>query len=108
MHDARDADDRGLLQLRDHKQLVANYLHQIRERCAVRIRDPYAAEDVAQTIVLRLWNELEAGKHRASVPFRVVVWKVTNWMIGGHFAKDEPDVVSLAEWDGAGPDDQAE
>ena len=68
MHDARDADDRRLLEARDHTQLLANYLHQIRERCGVRIRDPYAAEDVAQTIVLRLWKELEAGKHRGAVP----------------------------------------
>src|SRR5215203_2160856 len=85
MHDARDADDRRLLATEDHTQLLANYLHQIRERCAIRIRDPYANEDVAQAIVLRLRSELGARKHTGPLPFRVVVWKVTGWTIGGHF-----------------------
>src|SRR5689334_16915473 len=77
MYDAQDAEDRRLLEARDHKQLLANYLNQIRERCAIRVRDPFAADDVAQTIVVRLWSELENGKHRGPVPFRVVAWKVT-------------------------------
>ena len=29
-------------------------------------------------------------------------------MIGGHFTNDDPDLVSLGDWDGAGADDQAE
>jgi RNA polymerase sigma factor (sigma-70 family) len=108
MYDAQDAEDRRLLEAKDHKQLLANYLNQIRERCAIRVRDPFAADDVAQTIVLRLWSELESGKHGGPVPFRVVVWKVTEWMIGGHFKPNAPAEVPLLDWDGAGPDDQAE
>ena len=108
MHDARDAEDRRLLEARDHAQLLANYVHQIRERCAVRIRDPYAADDVAQAIALRLWRELEEGRHRGPVPFRVVVWHVTSWTIGGHFARGPVEVVALAEHEAVGADELEE
>jgi RNA polymerase sigma factor (sigma-70 family) len=86
--------------------LLANYLHKIQEWCALRVPDPYAAEDVAQKVVLRLWKELEDGKHRGPVPFRVVVWKVTGWTIGGHFKSVPPEQVGLPEWDGGAPDGQ--
>jgi RNA polymerase sigma factor (sigma-70 family) len=108
MHDARDAEDRRLLEAGDHTQLLADYLHQIRDRCAVRIRDPWAADDVAQTIVLRLWRELQEGRHRGPLPFRVVVHQVTTWTIGGHFTADGPDVVPLGDWDGAVRGEQEE
>ena len=39
MHDARDAEDRRLLEERNHKQLLAGYYRPICERCFLRLRD---------------------------------------------------------------------
>jgi RNA polymerase sigma factor (sigma-70 family) len=103
MHDARDAEDTRLLESGDHKQLLENYVYVVRERCFVRLRDHDAADEVAQRVFLRLWKELAAGK-KYTVPFRVVVWKITEWSCNAYDwqtkqAADLPD-----EWDSAAPD----
>ena len=108
MHDARDAEDRRLLETGDHKTLLAGYFHPVRQRCLFRLRDPDAADEVTQAVFLRLINELARGR-TYSVPFRVVVWKVTGWTINEHWA-GKPLTVPLPEgWDPAAPgDDYAE
>jgi DNA-directed RNA polymerase specialized sigma24 family protein len=62
MHDARDAEDKRLLETGEHKLLVSGYFHWVRERCFLRLRDPDAADDAAQRIFLRLLSELRDGK----------------------------------------------
>lgn len=98
MHDARDAEDRRLLDEGNHKQLLVNYLTVIRERCWLRLRDDSAADDAAQAIVLRLLSELSSGK-RYPVPFRVVVRKVTDWELNGYFAPAKQDASFPEGWD---------
>ena len=98
MHDARDAEDRRLLDEGNYKQLLVNYVTVIRERCWLRLRDDAAADDAAQTIVLRLLSELSAGK-RYPVPFRVVVRKVTDWELSGYFVPAKEDASLPEGWD---------
>jgi RNA polymerase sigma factor (sigma-70 family) len=108
MHDARDAEDRRLLETGDHKTLLAGYFHPVRQRCLLRLRDPDAADEVTQAVFLRLISELARGR-AYSVPFRVVVWTITGWTIKEHWA-GKPLTVPLPEgWDPAAPgDDYAE
>jgi RNA polymerase sigma-70 factor (ECF subfamily) len=103
MHDARDAEDTRLLESGDHKQLLENYVYVVRERCFVRLRDRDAADEVAQRVFLRLWKELAAGK-RYRVPFRVVVWKVTDWLCGAYDWQTKQGADLPDEWDTAAPD----
>jgi RNA polymerase sigma factor (sigma-70 family) len=98
MHDARDAEDRRLLREGNYKQLLVNYLNVIRERCWLRLRDDAAADDAAQTIVLRLLSELRAG-NQYPVPFRVVVRKVTDWELNGYFVPAKRDSSLPDGWD---------
>jgi RNA polymerase sigma factor (sigma-70 family) len=86
MHDARDAEDRRLLEAGDFAQLLANYFHPVRQRLVARLRDDDAANEVAQTVFDRLLRELAAGK-AYPVPFRVVVWRVTEWKLNEHFGR---------------------
>ena len=103
MHDARDAEDRRLLAEGNHKQLLANYVNVIRERCWLRLRDDDAADEAAQVIVLRLLDELRRGKSY-TVPFRVVVWNVTRWELDGVFVPAKRDDSFPAGWDPPGED----
>ena len=80
MHDARDAEDRRLLEEKNHKQLLAGYFHLVRERCFLRLRKQDAADDAAQQVFERLLKELRAGK-TYPVPYRVVVAFVTDWTL---------------------------
>jgi Sigma-70, region 4 len=96
MHDARDAEDLRLLEAGEYKQLLVNYVGVIRERCWLRLRDRDAADEAAQVIGLRLLAELASGK-RYSVPFRVVVWKVTEWELAGFFPGAKQDE-SIPDW----------
>jgi RNA polymerase sigma factor (sigma-70 family) len=75
----------------------------------LRVRDA-GADDVVQDVMLRLCRELRAGK-RYSVPFRVVVYKVTGWLINEHFERrdttlplpeDLPDLEEMEVDDPAG------
>ena len=84
MHDARDAEDRRLLEAGDFAQLLANYFHPVRQRLVARLRNEDAANEVAQTVFDRLLRELTSGK-TYPVPFRVVVWQVVEWKLKEHF-----------------------
>jgi RNA polymerase sigma factor (sigma-70 family) len=103
MHDARDAEDRRLLETREYKQLLAGYFHPVLERCFVRLRSEEAANEVAQMVFVRLLRELRGGKPY-TVPFRVVVWKVTEWTLKGYFPSPKPDAALPDSWDTEAPD----
>src|SRR5690242_4627028 len=83
MHDARDAEDRRLLDEKNHKQLLAGYFHLVRERCFLRLRKEDAADEAAQQVFERLLKELRAGK-TYPVPYRIVVALVTDWRSEEH------------------------
>ena len=106
MHDARDAEDRRLLVAGEHKLLLAGYFTAVRDRCFFRLGTREAGDEAAQRVFLRLWSELKAGR-TYPVPFRVVVWKVTDWTLKG-FHSGRPEAELAEEWDTAGPDAYAE
>jgi RNA polymerase sigma factor (sigma-70 family) len=84
MHDARDAEDKRLLDAGDYAKLVESYYGVIVKRCQARTKADGEAFDVAADVVIRLLGELKAGK-RYAVPFRVVVHKVIGWKLAEHF-----------------------
>jgi RNA polymerase sigma factor (sigma-70 family) len=104
MHDARDVEDKRLLEASDHKLLLAGYFHAVRELCFLRLRDREAADEAAQTVLLRLLNELKRGK-TYSVPFRVVVWKVVEWTVRGFYPGAKADDTLPDDWDPAAGDE---
>jgi len=85
MHDARDAEDKRLLEAGEYARLVESYYGVIVKRCQARTKSDGDAFDVAADVVIRLLSEVKAGK-RYSVPFRVVVHKVIGWKLAEHFA----------------------
>jgi DNA-directed RNA polymerase specialized sigma24 family protein len=100
VQDAHDAEDRRLLDARDHGRLLANYFYPVRERCLVRLRNEDAADEAAQMVFDRLLSELESGK-TYPVPVRVVVWKVTNWTLQGFYPGVKQDAPLPEDWDPA-------
>jgi RNA polymerase sigma-70 factor (ECF subfamily) len=100
MHDARDVEDKRLLEAGDHKLLLAGYFHAVRELCFLRLRDREAADEAAQIVFLRLFNELKRGK-TYSAPFRVVVWKVVEWTVRGFYPGAKQDETLPDDWDAA-------
>jgi RNA polymerase sigma factor (sigma-70 family) len=96
MHDARDAEDRRLLEAGEHQLLVESYYGVILDRCRGRVRDEGSAVDVAAEVVIRLLAELKRRKAYA-VPFRVVVHQVTTWKIKEFFTQGRAAVVELDE-----------
>ena len=102
MHDARDAEDQRLLEAGSHKLLLAGYFTPVRDRCFFRFGSRELGDEAAQRVFLRLWGELKAGK-RYPVPFRVVVWMVTEWTLRGfHLGSNEAELPE--NWDQAAPD----
>lgn len=85
MHDARDAEDKRLLEAGEYARLVESYYGVIVKRCQARTKSDGDAFDVAAEVVIRLLSELKAGKPYR-VPFRVVVHKVIGWKLAEHFA----------------------
>jgi RNA polymerase sigma-70 factor, ECF subfamily len=85
MHEARDAEDRRLLEAGEYGALVESYYGVIVKRCQARTRTDGEAFDVASEVVVRLLAEVKSGK-RYAVPFRVVVHKVIGWKLAEHFA----------------------
>ena len=69
MHDARDAEDKRLLEAKEHTQLLENYVYLVQEWTAIRVRDRQAAAEVVQRVFLRLASELDAGKSLRACPF---------------------------------------
>jgi RNA polymerase sigma factor (sigma-70 family) len=94
MSDARDAEDARLLANGEYTQVVENYYGVVIDRCKARIpaRD---ALDVAANVIVRLLDELQRGLNY-SVPFRVVVHKVTSWKIAEYY---EPAKFKNVEFD---------
>ena len=103
MHDARDAEDKRLLEAGEVELLLAGWYETIVGRCVAKLRGP-AGHDVAQIVCERLWRELKAGRHRDGAwPFRVIVHKVIDFTCAGYY---EPGW-GEAEWielDGPAPD----
>jgi DNA-directed RNA polymerase specialized sigma24 family protein len=106
MHDARDAEDKRLLDEGEHARLLAAYFHPVRERCFLRLRDEDAADDAAQRVFVRLLGELRSGK-TYPVPFRVAVWMVTNWTLRGFYPGPKVDSFLPEAWDPELPDPYA-
>jgi RNA polymerase sigma-70 factor (ECF subfamily) len=107
MHDARDAEDRRLLEEKNHKQLLAGYFHLVRERCFLRLRNQDTADDAAQQIFERLLRELRADK-TYPVPYRVVVAFVTDWTLRGFYPQPKQDAELPGQLDTTAPDAYAE
>lgn len=84
MQDARDAEDKRLLESGEYARLVEGYYGVIVKRCQARTRTDADAFDITADVVVRLLGELKRGK-RYEVPFRVVVHKVIGWKIAEHF-----------------------
>ena len=85
MPDARDAEDKRLLENGDIDRLLAGWYETIVGRCVAKMRGP-VGEDVAQFVCERLWRELKAGKHRdGRWPFRVIVHQVIGYVCAGWF-----------------------
>jgi RNA polymerase sigma factor (sigma-70 family) len=107
MHDARDAEDKRLLQEGEHKLLLAGYFHPVREQCFIALRNQDAADEVTQRVFLRLLNELRAAKNYR-VPFRVVAWMVTKWTLRSFYPAAKHDATLPEGWDPEAPDAYAE
>ncbi len=103
MHDARDAEDKRLLEAKEHTQLLENYVYLVQEWAAVHVRDRQAAAEVVQRVFLRLASELAAGKSYR-VPYRVVVWSVVNWTARGYEWTAKEGATLPEDWDTAAPD----
>lgn len=91
MHDARDAEDKRLLEAGEYAKLVESYYGVIVKRCQARTRSDGEAFDVAADVVIRLLGELKSDK-RYPVPFRVAVHKIVGWKLAEHFAGRSKDV----------------
>ena len=103
MHDARDAEDKRLLDDGEHALLLAAYFHPTRERCYLWLRDEDAANEAAQRVFVRLLGELRSGKSYAA-PFRVVVWMVTEWTLKGFYPATKQDTFLPEAFDPEAPD----
>ena len=95
MHAASDAEDARLLAVRDIDRLAAKYLPVVQTIVYARVRGD-GADDVVQDVMLRLLRELDAGRTYA-VPYRVVVPKVTVWLVKGHFRGEPVQLVPFPE-----------
>jgi DNA-directed RNA polymerase specialized sigma24 family protein len=85
MRDARDAEDRRLLEAGEIELLLAGWYETIVGRCVARMRGP-VGHDVAQAVSERLFRELKRGRHRdGPYPFRVIVGKVIEFTCNGWY-----------------------
>src|SRR4051794_36802069 len=85
MHDARDEEERRLLEAGEIELLLAGWHDTILGRCIARMRGP-EGRDVAQLVCERLWRELKSGRHRdGRWPFRVIVHKVIDFTCRGFY-----------------------
>jgi RNA polymerase sigma factor (sigma-70 family) len=96
MHDARDAEDKRLLEAGEHSALVRSYYETIILRCRVRCRREDDALECAQAVAVRLLSELKRGRTYA-VPFRVVVHKVIEWTTKGFYERGRAIHVELED-----------
>ena len=104
MRDARDAEDKRLLENGEIDLLLAGWVETIRGLCVAKMRGA-VGEDVAQAVCERLWKELKAGKHRdGKHPFRVIVYSVIGWVCKGWYEPGWQES-ELFDLDGAAPDE---
>ncbi len=104
MRDARDAEDKRLLETGEIDLLLAGWVETIRGWCVAKMRGA-VGEDVAQAVCERLWRELKAGKHRdGRRPFRVIVHSVIGWVCSGWYEPGWRES-ELFDLDGAAPDE---
>jgi RNA polymerase sigma factor (sigma-70 family) len=104
MRDARDAEDKRLLEEGEIELLLAGWYETIVSRCVARMRGP-VGHDVAQFVCERLWRELKRGRHRdGRWPFRVIVHKVIDFACAGWY-EQRWDELELIEIDGPTGDD---
>jgi RNA polymerase sigma factor (sigma-70 family) len=104
MRDARDAEDKRLLENGEIDLLLAGWVETIRGRCIAKMRGP-VGEDVTQAVCERLWRELKAGRHRDDrYPFRVIVHSVIKWVGQGWFEPGWQES-ELFDLDGAAPNE---
>jgi RNA polymerase sigma factor (sigma-70 family) len=96
MHDARDEEDRRLLEAGEHALLMRAYYETILQRCYARCRTRDDAHECAHGVVVRLLSELKRGRHYA-VPFRIVVHKVIEWTTRGFYAGGTVPLAELPE-----------
>lgn len=107
MHDARDAEDKRLLENGEVELLLAGWVETIHDRCWAKMRGP-VGEDVGQAVCERLWKELKAGRHRdGKHPFRVIVHSVVNWVCSGWYEQGWREH-ALLDVDGPVPDEAAD
>jgi len=99
-HDS-DAEDARHLSDGDIAYLLAKYEPAVRARCVARLRGDLAADDVAQSVLLRLLAEFHRGKRYGDVPYRVVVHQVVGWTLQDHFAGRSIDVPLPEGWEPA-------
>jgi RNA polymerase sigma-70 factor (ECF subfamily) len=97
MHDARDAEDKRLLEAGEFTLLLESYYGVIFDRCRARVRPEADAIGVAAEVAIRLLSELKRGR-RYRVPFRVVVHKVIGWKIQEHFEPSKLKESPLDDW----------
>lgn len=102
MRDARDHEDKRLLDEDRIDDLLEAYYEIILGRCFSTMRGA-VAYDVTQAVCERLWRELKAGRHRDGLPFRVIVHKVIDWTCKGWY-EDGWGESELIEPDGAAED----
>ena len=99
MLDARDAEDKRLLDNGEIDLLLSGWYEVIVGRCVARMRGP-VGHDVAQFVCERLWRELKAGRHRdGRWPFRVIVHQVIRYACAGWYEKGWGEL-ELIELDG--------
>jgi DNA-directed RNA polymerase specialized sigma24 family protein len=99
MRDARDAEDKRLLENGEIDLLLAGWYETIVGRCVAKMRGPIG-HDVAQFVCERLWRELKNGKHRdGRWPFRVIVHQVIGYACSGWYEKGRNEL-ELIEIDG--------
>ena len=104
MRDARDAEDKRLLETGEIDLLLAGWVETIRGLCVAKMRGA-VGHDVAQAVCERLWKELKAGKHRdGKHPFRVIVHSVIGWVCKGWYEPGWQES-ELFDLDGAAPDE---
>jgi RNA polymerase sigma factor (sigma-70 family) len=102
--DVQDARDRQLLAQGAIEELLARYVDLIQARC--RTRCGSHGDDVAQEACVRLWRELQAGKHREGRrPFREIVNGVVAFACRGYEGATFPSGTPIERDPPEPPDD---
>src|SRR3954454_5895971 len=93
MHDARDAEDKRLLEAGEYKRLLENYVYLVRQWTLVRLRDREAADEVSQRVFLRLLRELRAGSSRRAARGQAVRGSLSRGRMEGGRLQSTPEAL---------------